>query len=180
MAKAASTRTENTADPSSAAPSVAGPGDRLARGTVAGLFAGIVFLIAQMGWAVQRLDLPAVAPLLDISTIFNGIDTMPMVTPDNLLIGLVTHLTLTMLFGIGFAFIAAFLRSPLILAAGGLAFGVVLYVVNIQILGRVAFEWFTDPKGPPQGFELVIHAVYGLLLVPFFIGAALRWDRSHA
>jgi len=147
---------------------------------VAGLFAGIVFLIAQMGWAVQRLDLPAVAPLLDISTIFNGIDTMPMVTPDNLLIGLVTHLTLTMLFGIGFAFIAAFLRSPLLLAAGGLAFGVVLYVVNIQILGRVAFEWFTDPKGPPQGFELVIHAVYGLLLVPFFIGAALRWDRSHA
>lgn len=55
-----------------------------------------------------------------------------------------------------------------------------LYVVNIQILGRVAFEWFTDPKGPPQGFELVIHAVYGLLLAPFFIGAALRWDRSHA
>jgi len=66
---------------------------------VAGLFAGIVFLIAQMGWAVQRLDLPAVAPLLDMSTIFNGVDTMPMVTPDNLLIGLVTHLTLTMLFG---------------------------------------------------------------------------------
>lgn len=178
MRPAASTRTEN---PSSAAsPAVVGLGDRVARGTVAGLFAGVVFLLAQMGWAVERLDKPAVAPLLDMSTIFNNGDLMPMVTPDNLLIGLVTHLTLTMLFGIAFAFIASFLRSPLLLVVGGVAFGIVLYVVNIQILGRVVFEWFTDPMGPPQGFELWIHAGYGLLLVPFFAGAALRSDRSQA
>ena len=158
-------------------------GDRITRGTVAGLFAGIVFLIAQMGWAVEQLGKPAVAPLLDMSTIFNNIDTLSpsmLIAPDNLLIGLVTHLTLTMLFGIVFAFIAAFLRNPLLLALGGIGFGLVLYVVNIQILGRIVFEWFTDPMGPPQGFELWIHAGYGLLLAPFFIGTALRSGRSHA
>lgn len=157
-------------------------GDRVARGTVAGLFAGIVFLIIQMGWAVEQLDKPAVAPLLDMSTIFNNIDTLSpsmLIAPDNLLIGLVTHLTLTMLFGIIFAFIASLLRGSLLLAIGGVVFGLVLYVVNIQILGRIVFEWFTDPMGPPQGFELWVHAAYGLLLVPFFIGAA-RSGRKHA
>ncbi len=89
----------------------AGLGDRVARGTVAGLFAGIVFLLAQMGWAVEQLGKPAVAPLLDMSTIFNNSDTMPVATAATMLIGLVTHLTLTMLFGIAFAFIAALLRS---------------------------------------------------------------------
>lgn len=154
---------------------VAGVGDRVARGTVAGIFAGVLFLLGQMGWAVLHLDKPAVAPLLDMSTIFNNIDTMPAPTPSNVIVGLITHLTLTMLFGIAFAIVVPVLRTTLLLLAGGLGFGIVLYVVNIQILGRIVFEWFTDPAGPPQGFELVIHVVYGLLLVPFFVGVALRY-----
>jgi hypothetical protein len=33
---------------------------------------------------------------------------------------------------------------------------------------------FTNPQGPDQGFEVLIHAVFGLLLVPFFLGLADR------
>ena len=46
--------------------------------------------------------------------------------------------------------------------------------MNFQILGNTIFEWFTNPQGPNQGFEVFIHAVFGLLLVPFFLGLADR------
>jgi hypothetical protein len=57
------------------------------------------------------------------------------------------------------------------LVGAGIVYGLALYVVNFQILGRTAFPWFTDSMGPPQGFEVFIHAVFGLALVPFLVGA---------
>jgi len=57
---------------------------------------------------------PAVAPLIDIPTIFNNqaapkpIEAGPF-GPDNVVVGLVTHITLSMIFGIAFALLAAML-----------------------------------------------------------------------
>lgn len=152
-------------------------GDLLARGTVAGLFSGFVFLLATMAY-VASTGKPPAAPLAAISTIFHNTDRpMPAMTPfgaDNLVVGFITHLSLTLVFGIGFAILAALLLREVnvaVLAAAGVVYGLVLYVVNFQVFGRVFFEWFTDPMGPPQGFEIFAHAVFGLLLVPFFMGA---------
>jgi hypothetical protein len=141
-------------------------GDRVARGTVAGVAAGLVFLVANMLWATKS-DLPAVAPLIDISTIFN-FDDVANPTTENMLIGLVTHLTLSAAFGVGFAMLLPLLRGVRMLLVGAIAFGFALYLVNFQILGRTAFPWFQE--GPDQLFELVAHAGFGLLLVPFFLG----------
>ena len=138
---------------------------RLTRGVVAGFFAGAIFLLGNM-WYADSQDLPAVAPLLDISTIFYFADK-PVVSPENISVGLVTHITLSMAFGVAFALIAPLLRNARALVVGGIAFGLALYVVNFQILGRLFFEWFQE--GPDQGFEVFIHAIYGLLLVPFFV-----------
>ena len=151
---------------SAAAVIPADPGDRIARGTVAGVAAGLVFLVANMLWATKS-DLPAVAPLIDISTVFN-FDDVANPTTENMLIGLVTHLTLSVAFGVAFALAISFLRNVRTLAVGGVAFGVGLYLINFQILGRTAFPWFQE--GPDQLFELVAHAGFGLLLVPFFLG----------
>ncbi|MDQ3435310.1 MAG: hypothetical protein M3481_11630 [Actinomycetota bacterium] len=151
----------------------AGLGQTFTRGVVAGLFAGLLFLLSQMGWAVENLDKPAIAPLLDMSTVFSR-DELPAATPENAIIGLVTHLSLSMFFGIGFTMLVPLLRNTALLLLGGLVFGLVLYVVNIQLLGRTVFEWFTNPNGPPQIAEIFFHAEFGLLLVPFFIGAAQR------
>ncbi len=68
-------------------------------------------------------------------------------------------------------------RGPGLLALGGIGYGLLLYLVNFQVLGRIFFEWFTNPMGPPQGFEVLIHAVFGLLLVPFFLGPVVRPSR---
>jgi hypothetical protein len=146
-------------------------GERFTTGTVAGLAAGLVFLLANMGYATTQ-GLPALAPAYDISTIFHGQD-MPRPSPENAVVGVVTHTTLSLAFGIVFAVLAMplLVRLP-VLVIGGVAYGLLLYLVNFQILGRVFFPWFTDPKGPDQGFEIFIHGVFGLLLVPFFIGAA--------
>jgi uncharacterized membrane protein YagU involved in acid resistance len=143
---------------------------------VAGFASGLVFLVANMGWAVHN-GKPAVAPMIDISTIFHAQDTPAPITaaafgPDNVVVGLVTHATLSVLFGIGFALLAAAVvrRSSAMLPLAGIAYGLLLYVINFQILGRTAFPWFTDSMGPPQGFEVLIHAVFGLMLVPFLLG----------
>jgi hypothetical protein len=144
-------------------------GERITRGAIAGLVAGLVFLIATMGYVTTQ-GKPAVAPMIDISTIFHGQDE-PVPNADNVVIGLVTHVTLSIAFGIVFALVLVLLpRRAFVMLGAGIAYGLLLYVVNFQILGRTLFPWFTDPKGPDQGFEVFIHAVFGLLLGPFFIG----------
>jgi hypothetical protein len=149
-----------------------GVGERITRGAVAGLASGLVFLLANMAYATTK-DKPAVAPMLDISTIFHGQDA-PVVSPDNVVVGLVTHVTLSILFGVVFALLVPLLFNFPVLVAGGVVYGLALYVVNFQIFGRTLFPWFTDPNGPDQGFEVFIHAVFGLVLVPFFIGLVPR------
>jgi predicted membrane-bound dolichyl-phosphate-mannose-protein mannosyltransferase len=140
-------------------------GDRISIGTVAGVAAGLLFLLANMAWATKS-DLPAVAPLLDISTIFY-FDDKPTASPENMAVGLITHLALSAGFGIAFAILTMRLRNLQALIIGGLGFGLALYLVNFQILGRLVFEWFLE--GPDQWFEVVAHLGFGLLLVPFFL-----------
>lgn len=159
----------------------AGPGDFVTRGVAAGLFGGFAFLIANMFYADAH-GKPAVGPLLSISTIFHH-QQMPMMSAQNVVIGLVLHISLSMLFGVVFGLAVGVLRSMLakpmlgtpMLIVGALVYGLVLYVVNFQILARAFFGWFVNPKGPNQVFELWIHPVaYGLFLVPFFLGLSAR------
>src|SRR5918994_140731 len=101
-------------------PAAAEFGDRVARGTVAGVAAGLVFLVANMLWATNS-DLPAVAPLVDISTIFN-FDEVADPTTENMFIGLVTHLALSAAFGVAFALLVPMLREARMVAIGGVGF----------------------------------------------------------
>lgn len=141
----------------------------LTRGTAAGLTGGLMFILANM-WYTTTHGKPAVAPLLAISTIFYGSDK-PVADPTHVVAGLVLHLGLSIAFGVAFVAIAAVLglgSRPLLLLVGGLVYGLVLYLVNFQVFGRLFFPFFVNPMGPNQGFELWIHPVtFGLLLVPF-------------
>jgi len=137
-------------------------GNLVTRGAVAGFSSGLVFLAADMGWAVHNGKL-AVAPLIDISTIFNTQEMPAPITaapfgPENVVVGLVTHATFSILFGIAFAVAAASLvrRSSAVLPVAGIAYGLLLYVINFQVLGRTAFPWFTNPMGPPQEGRVLV------------------------
>ncbi len=160
----------------------------LTTGVVAGLGVGFPFILANMIYATSQPalvnvpdgpKLPASAPFLDIGTIFY-FDDMPQMIPAYPFAGLVTHFTLSIVFGLIFAVVVVpLLSSARLLLIGGIAFGGLLYIVNYQILGRVLFEWF-DPStalGPDPWFGLITHLGFGLLLVPFFITTVSRSAR---
>lgn len=149
---------------------------RVAYGIVGGTFAGLLFLLANM-WYADSQGLPAVAPLYDISTIFYFADK-PDPLPVNAAVGLVVHLTLAAAFGAILAALAPLARGAGRLLGLGAVFGLALYLINFQILGRVAFEWFQE--GPNQTFEVFAHLGYGLLLAPFLIRFASAAAEQHA
>ncbi len=144
-------------------------GARLTRGAIAGLVGGFAFILANMWFAVST-GKPGVGPLLAISTIFHASDK-PVMDPQEVLIGLTLHIALSLAFGLGFGLLSVALRSAVTVVIGALVYGLLLYVVNFQIFGRTVFPFFTNPMGPNQLFELIIHpVVFGLFLVPFFLG----------
>ena len=160
----------------------------LTTGAVAGLAVGFAFILANMIFATSQSalpvpntpKLPAIAPFLDIGTIFY-FDDMPQLTnPAYPLAGLITHFSLSIVFGLIFALILVPLfSSARALLVGGVAYGGLLYIVNYQILGRVLFEWFdpSSPMGPNPWFGLITHLGFGFLLVPFFLTVASRSAR---
>lgn len=144
---------------------------RLAAGAVAGLSVGLLALVASMGWAVHN-GRPPVAPMAAAATSFN-VAPKPTATPANLVVGLVTHLAVTALFGIGFAVLIVavrrlgFARGRWAPVAWVVGYGLALYVVNFQILGRTAFPVFGHLGAGDQAFNVAKHAAFGLLLLPF-------------
>ena len=148
---------------------------RIAYGVVGGTFAGLLFLLANM-WYADSQGLPAVAPLYDISTIFYFADK-PDPQPVNAAVGLIVHLTLSGAFGAALAALAPLAKGAARLVGMGAVFGLVLYLVNFQILGRVVFEWFQE--GPNQTFEVFAHLGYGLLVVPFLVRFASTTAEQH-
>jgi hypothetical protein len=159
-------------------------GELFTRGAVAGIAAGFIFLLANMAYATSE-GKPSLAPFMDISTIFHGTDKPASMTPtlDMLATGAVVHISLSTAFGIVFALLvgafAPLLRNWLVLGGAGIVYGLALYVLNFQIFGNTLFQWFTNPNGPDQGFEVFIHAAFGLMLVPFFFGLAHRLRASE-
>ena len=163
----------------------------LTTGVVAGLGVGFVFILANMVYATSQpalpdvpegLKLPASAPFLDIGTIFY-FDDMPQMIPAYPFAGLITHFTLSILFGVIFALaLVPLFSNARALLIGGVVYGGLLYIVNYQILGRLVFEWFdpSDPMGPNPWFGLVTHLGFGLLLVPFFLTTVFRYGEASA
>lgn len=146
-------------------------GGLLARGAISGFVAGMAFLLANMWFAVSQ-GLPGIAPLYVMSTVFHASDAPVATNATEAMLGLTMHIILSFGFGVGFALLLVpLLRSVPALVVGALAYGLALWVLNFQILGRTVFPFFTDPKGPDQLFEAFIHPlIFGLLLVPFFLG----------
>ena len=141
----------------------------LVRGAVGGLVAGVLFAVATM-WFVTSIHQPAKMPLLMISTIVLGDDAMAGGDADEG-IGLAVHMVLSMAFGVVFAFAASRLRTNGAVMLAGLLYGALLYLVNFQILARVAFTTF---KMANQPFELLVHIVFGALLALAFYSSGVR------
>lgn len=159
-----------------------GVSDLLLVGTVAGLFAGFLFILANMYYTPTQ-GLPAVAPSFAIGTIFYR-DAMPEMTPAYAIVGLITHFSLSIAFGLTFALVLVPLFSHTrALIVGAILYGGVLYVLNYQILGRLVFKFFdpSNPMGPNPVYALFTHLViFPLGLIPFFLTMVHRHGSAPA
>jgi len=141
----------------------------LVRGAVGGIIAGMVFAAVTM-WFVTTQKMSALTPLHMISTIVKG-DQAMMTGATSVPIGLVVHMVLSMMFGVVFALAVSRLRTNGAVALAGLVFGLLLYVVNFQILGRLLFTTFLMANQP---FEVLAHLVFGSLLALFLYSTGPR------
>ena len=150
---------------------------RVYRGAEGGLIAGLAFILADMGWSRLHDEL-ATIPIYGVATVFNVSDQLEK-TPDNLAIGIFTHAWLAAFFGVVFALVLPLIGPRLraiahgelsTLMLAGALYGVVLYLVNYQVLGRLVFEWFSGPHRPDLFISVFVHVLYGLALAPFFLG----------
>jgi hypothetical protein len=120
-------------------------------------------------------------PLYAISTVFHA-SKAPGRAPAELVLGLAMHIVLSLGFGMGFAVVLVpWLRNLPALVAGALGYGLALWVLNIQILGRTVFPSFAPKGAADLIFTLLNHVlIFGLLLVPFFLGHSLAGPRRSA
>ncbi len=142
---------------------------RLVRGAVGGVVSGIVFAGVTM-WYVASTGGPALMALRMMSTIVLG-DKAMADGSTNPAVGAVVHLVLSAAFGMAFALVVPWLRTNGTVALAGTAYGLLLYLVNFQILGRLLFSTF---KMANQPFEVVVHVVFGTLLSFAFFGSGVR------
>ena len=145
-------------------------GRRLLRGAIGGFLAGLVFIGVTM-WFSDTLGNPAEMPLELISTLLLGKSALMDGSADATL-GFFIHAVLSMIHGMVFALIVPRLSTNGTVALAGGVFGLVIYLVNFQVIGRLWFDQFVT--GPNQAFEVVVHVVFGHLLAVAFYSSGVR------
>lgn len=141
-------------------------------GLAAGLVAGVLFVIAEILAAASAGD-PALTPFPMFASVVVGADAFEQLSlPVAVLIGTIVHFALSAIFGIVYGFFASreavdARRSWKRHALLGAAYGCALWLINYQLIGRLAYPWFADTNAVAQ---LIVHAFfYGLPLGLLFV-----------
>lgn len=143
---------------------VEGPRSRgagLRTGALAGLIAGAVFMMMEMGLVAMAGDSPWGPPRM-IAAIIMGEGVLPPPAPFDLMVlmaAMAVHFMLSIVIGVGFAFIAR--RFGLAMAVGaGAVVGLGLYVVNFYGFTAI-FPWFAMARNI---ISIVSHIAFGVVL----------------
>lgn len=133
----------------------------LKAGALAGLIAGAVFMMMEMGLVALSGGSPWGPPRM-IAAIVMGEGVLPPPASFDLMImmaAMAVHLMLSIVIGVGFAFIAK--RFGLLMAVGvGTVVGLALYVVNFYGMTAI-FPWFVMARNT---ISIVSHIAFGMVL----------------
>ena len=133
----------------------------LKAGALSGLIAGAVFLSMEMGLVALSGDSPWGPPRM-IAAIVMGDSVLPPPATFDLMVliaAMVVHLTLSVMIGLGFAFIAKRFGWVMAVVAGAVL-GMALYVFNFY--GMTAFfPWFAMARNT---ISIVSHIAFGMVL----------------
>lgn len=133
----------------------------LKAGALAGLIAGAVFMMMEMGLVALSGGSPWAPPRM-IAAIVMGEGVLPPPASFDLMImiaAMAVHFMLSIVIGAGFAFIAR--RLGLLMAVGvGAVVGLALYVVNFYGMTAI-FPWFAMARNT---ISIVSHIAFGMVL----------------
>lgn len=145
-------RTLNAAEPQ---------GLNLKAGALGGLVAGAVFMMMEMGLVAMAGDSPWGPPRM-IAAIVMGEGVLPPPATFDLMIlmaAMAVHFMLSIVIGVGFAFVAR--RFGLVMAVvAGAVLGLGLYVVNFYGFTAI-FPWFAMARNT---ISIVSHIAFGVVL----------------
>jgi len=133
----------------------------LKAGALAGVIAGAVFMMMEMGLVALSGGSPWGPPRM-IAAIVMGEGVLPPPASFDLMIlmaAMAVHLVLSIIIGIGFAFIARRLGMVMAVVIGAVL-GLVLYVVNFYGLTAI-FPWFAMARNT---ISIVSHIAFGIVL----------------
>lgn len=141
---------------------VAAPrGAGLKAGALAGLIAGAVFMMMEMGLVAMAGDSPWGPPRM-IAAIVMGDGVLPPPATFDLMIlmaAMAVHFMLSIVIGVGFALVAR--RFGLVMAVvAGAVVGLGLYVVNFYGFTAI-FPWFAMARNT---ISIVSHVAFGVVL----------------
>jgi uncharacterized membrane protein len=139
-------------------------------GAVAGLVAGVAFVLAQMVlvWLVDG-ESPWAPPHL-IAAMVLGPEILPPVdfSLQATLVALAIHLPLSALYGVAIGALVGNFRPGAALVVGVLA-GLAIYGLNFYLVVPSLFPWFVEARGP---IALFTHALFGMVAAGMY--AAMR------
>lgn len=155
----------------------------LREGVELGIVAGIVFGAMEI-IASAAMAQPALAPLRMFASVVLGeqaLSEVPLATAA--VVGVITHLVLSGLFGLVYGFITSQLSAQTQTswgrqAAEGMLFGLAVWFVNFQIIARLFYPWFLEA---PQFLQALMHAIfYGLPLALMYAAVERRVRLARA
>lgn len=133
----------------------------LKAGALAGLIAGAVFIMMEMGLVALSGGSPWAPPRM-IAAIVLGEGVLPPPASFDmvvLLAAMAVHFMLSIVIGIGFAFIAKRFGWVMAMVVGALV-GVALYVINFYGMTAI-FPWFAMARNM---ISIVSHIAFGMVL----------------
>lgn len=148
----------------------------LGHGIIAGLIAGAVFAVAEMIVA-GAMSGNALAPWKMFASILLGQSAVAQpLTWGVFLVGFGVHFVLAALFGLGFALAGRLVppdvrRNYAAHSAIGMILGILLWVVNFQVIARALYPWFLGTNALAQ---ILLHALAFGLIVALYLTAISR------
>lgn len=151
-------------------------------GIIGGVGAGVVFAMFEMVMAAILNGASAFfTPLRMIAGIVIGQQALqPSYSlPTVIVVGLVLHMMLSALFGLGFAgilrYVPAFAGSPTTLVVSASVLGIGLWLANFYLIANIAgWAWFPDKSNPIVQF--FAHTLFFGTVLALYLNAAAHRD----
>jgi hypothetical protein len=142
-----------------------------------GLIAGVIFAVMEMVGAALMGNPPLMPVRMFASLLLGQAALESVATGTAFLVGSIVHLALSAAFGLVYGLINSRLsletQTQWARQAGiGLAFGILLWLFNFQVIARLLYPWFLMT---PQLLQMLMHAMFfGLPLGLMYAGAERR------